>query len=501
MKKTIIILFLIVSGIVNAQSFRLANSEDQAHLIDMVGGDNMHVSSITFTDQNIEREWFYVSYTQGVPILNNYERFTDVYEKKSDGFIKINMPGLETLTHGPAAFAFLNNDHLPDLVQTGRDINNYPRTYVYVNDGNTSWKQTQELYGLFDGGIARIPDPDGDGVVIMGSGFDGKITSNTKILKNSGTGDGYLTEVFDGIGGVDGSVHMVDIMGGTDVVANFHGTNFKGSFNKKAIRQPDGTYTAVDNGLPALGDGDSEYFDLDNDGDPDWACTGTIKSFPGAPRLTLIYENNNGVFTEKYRFPAGFGMKLAVIDLDVDGYKGLAVMGSGWAGHEHHIAMYTNTEGVFNEWTDHPFHSESTMPQPSWGNGFNGGEFIVTDMNSDGKMDLIIVGRTTDSGSGWGNYKALYFENTTNKQPLSTENLQLEQVTLYPNPTRGKISLKLPSGDELDKFMVYDSTGRNIGQSTNGTNYFDMQPYATGFYYLRYQTISGKTGKIKFLKQ
>ncbi|WP_298762804.1 T9SS type A sorting domain-containing protein [uncultured Polaribacter sp.] len=236
-----------------------------------------------------------------------------------------------------------------------------------------------------------------------------------------------------------------------------------------------------------------------NDGDLDWACTGKITSFPGAPRLTLIYENKNGVFIEKYRFPAGSGMKLAVIDLDVDGYKGLAVMGSGWADHEHHIAMYTNTEGVFNEWTDHPFHSESTMPQPSWGNGFNGGEFIVTDMNNDGKMDLIIVGRATFYPFVWGNYKAQYYKNTT--QSLSTQDLQLEQVTLYPNPTRGKISLKLPSGNELDKFMVYDSTGRIIGQSTNGTNYFDMQPYATGFYYLRYQTKSSKTGKIKFLKQ
>ncbi|WP_298762802.1 hypothetical protein [uncultured Polaribacter sp.] len=265
MKKTITILFLIVSGIVNAQSFRLANSEDQAHLIDMVGGDNIHVSSITFTDQNVEREWFYVSYTQGVLSLGNYERFTNVYEKKSGGFIKITMPGLQTLTHGPATFAFLNNDHLPDLVQTGRDINNYPRAYVYVNDGNTSWKQTQELYGLFDGAITRIPDSGGDGVVIMGSGFDGKITSNTKILKNSGTGDGYLTEVFDGVGGTDGSVHVVDIMGGTNVVAYYHGTNFKGSFNKKATRQTDGTYVEVDNGFPTIQRGDSEYFDFDNE--------------------------------------------------------------------------------------------------------------------------------------------------------------------------------------------------------------------------------------------
>lgn len=500
MKKAVLICVLItLTKIVNGQDFNLANQNNQAQIGAWSGGENTYQTSIKFTDNGTEREWFYRSWTTGVPSLGTYQKFSQILEKVDETFILVPMTGLNVLSHGDATFAYFNNDDLPDLFQTGIDQNGYSYTYVYMNNANSSWDVSQTLTGVIHSSIAVIADENGDGVVYMGKNTQTN-SSITQIFKNDHQGSGHLNLIYDGPGGIEGSAHMVDIFGDNNFVPNVHGTNnFGTSFNLKIEQQSDGEYVPSSIGLPALENGKSFYYDWNQDGFDDWISAGIVKSFPGAPRLILIYLNDgNGNFTEHQRIPCGSNMRIALIDTDADGYKeSLITMGSSWNGYEHDIVPFRNINGLLVEWENNPFDSQSTMN--GYGPGFNNGFIKVTDMNNDGKDDVIIGGRATHSGAGWGNYKTQLYLNTTTTLSLQEDKILSSETNVYPNPTSNTISISLPIVTALNKFTVYDITGRTIITVKN-TKHFNMSKYANGVYVLEFQTKDGRIGKKKFIK-
>ena len=88
-------------------------------------------------------------------------------------------------------------------------------------------------------------------------------------------------------------------------------------------------------------------------------------------------------------------------------------------------------------------------------------------------------------------------------KPL-TDNLGEIKITIYPNPTSGKLSVELeniPNG-ETAKIAMYNIDGRLIQQtgSLEPINHLDLSDYQMGIYILRI-TVGQKVSEWKVIKQ
>ena len=69
-------------------------------------------------------------------------------------------------------------------------------------------------------------------------------------------------------------------------------------------------------GIPNVENSASTFGDMDNDGDMDALICG----WNGSARITKLYENNNGIFTEKESFHGMENGSVSLVDLNNDGY-------------------------------------------------------------------------------------------------------------------------------------------------------------------------------------
>lgn len=479
-----------------AQTFEKQTNptSDIARFGDILAGDNMNFALVKFIDNSgITHEWIHFSSSRGSTMFNNFQQFSAVVELTNGSFSGISTPQIIALSNGGATFANIDGNNWPDLVQTGY-TGNVTYTKVYLSDENALFNYSQDLYGTFRGAVACIPANDGDGIVLTGKNLqDGSY--RTKIYSNN---NAVMMELFDGDGGINGSAHAVDV--GNGLEPRIHGINAQSIFiNKKHILQTDGTYQQLDTDLPAISNGSSLYIDIDNDGDLDCIIAGIIVSDPGAPRLILVFENDGfGNYTRKQEFPGGDSMKLIKIDMNTDGYPGFVAMGTNYGGVAHHIGAFVNTAGTINEWENHPFDSETNLPD-WYGNGFASGGGFSTDMNGDGKPDLVVGGRTADTGASNGQYKMLVYLNTTEALGLTDNELKAKSK-IYPNPVSDILHIELPEGKKLKSFSLFDVTGRKMVIKQNTTNTLNISQYATGIYSLKFETQDGLFGEKKIVK-
>src|SRR5690606_20156523 len=80
-------------------------------------------------------------------------------------------------------------------------------------------------------------------------------------------------------------------------------------------------------------------------------------------------------------------------------------------------------------------------------NTYNGQEFVVsvpfviTNLDFDVKKDIISL---------------------NNQTFLSVSDLELKEISFYPNPTQGRLYLDIPNGISLEKVTFYDLNGKKI---------------------------------------
>jgi hypothetical protein len=156
-----------------------------------------------------------------------------------------------------------------------------------------------------ENGASRWGDVDSDGdldLIVTGDSDPTLLTSlSTRIYRNDGSGS--FTVVDPGIKGTfNGSIDWGDIDGDDDldvvITGNTGGSDFETVFFS-AIYRNDGTsnFVRLNNSLPQVSTGSSEWGDFDNDGDLDLILTGVRED-----RLTTvskIYRNDGtGAFTD-----------------------------------------------------------------------------------------------------------------------------------------------------------------------------------------------------------
>jgi hypothetical protein len=85
---------------------------------------------------------------------------------------------------------------------------------------------------------------------------------------------------------------------------------------------------------------------------------------------------------------------------------------------------------------------------------------------------------------------------------LGIDDLNFEDVSVYPNPTNGKITVSFSKEVNLTSFVIRDVTGRLIReekpQTTSGIT-FDISAEAQGVYFLNIE-VGGATKSFKVIK-
>ena len=200
-------------------------------------------------------------------------------------------------TFGNITFLDANNDNFTDVIITGFSQNFIPETRLYLNDGLGIF--TEKLNsGIIDAYFTGLStgDYDNDGNIdVILSGMSSTYTQYTAIFKNDGLGN----------------------------------------------------FTAVtSNNFKQLYFGTSDFVDYNNDGELDILLTGTDAT--NVPH-TVLYTNNNGVFTEEIAltsiFHAVYLSSSFWSDFDKDGDKDLIISGLD-ANDDRITKIYRNNDQI-----------------------------------------------------------------------------------------------------------------------------------------------------------
>lgn len=80
---------------------------------------------------------------------------------------------------------------------------------------------------------------------------------------------------------------------------------------------------------------------------------------------------------------------------------------------------------------------------------------------------------------------------------LSENNFELKEISLYPNPTNSMFTVEVPN-DSVKTISVVDITGKVVATSNVAT--VDVSNLASGIYVVKVETLSGKTGAQKLVR-
>ena len=263
--------------------------------------------------------------------------YTDIYAD-----VNVSLEGLKS---GELEWEDYNDDGRMDLVVAGKPSNIGALTFLYQNDGGGTF--TEVSAGLVDagGGVVNWADYDNDGdpdLLITGYNRDLDEPYVARIYRNDG--DGTFTEVASEGGELIG----------------------------------------------AAGGADAAWGDYDSDGDPDLVISGQRSDNNGEDGvLTVLYENTSTGFevADSSTFADVSNGSVDWGDYNDDGRLDLILSGEdeGRNGSDVTQVYRNDGDGEFTEIFD-------GLPDVAYS------EFAWGDYNSDGQLDLALVGNGGDAG-------------------------------------------------------------------------------------------------------
>ena len=289
-------------------------------------------------------------------------------------FIELDTANLTNVFQSTVAWGDYDNDGDLDLLVTGKksiSASIDPISTIYTNDAGTfTALATANLIGVQSGAV-EWGDYDNDGdldILLTGLGADN--INVAKIYTNNG---GSFTELatanLPGIAFGDVAWGDYDNDGDLDI--------FLTGGISKIFTNNAGTFTELATAnFPRLSSGSVDWGDYDNDGDLDILLTG----YTGSLDISKIYTNTNGVFTEliSANLTGVSYSSTAWGDYDNDG--DLDVLLSGYTGSARVTKIYTNTAGSFTELA-----TANLL-------GVQEGSIAWGDYDNDGDLDILLTG-------------------------------------------------------------------------------------------------------------
>ena len=322
-------------------------------------------------------------------------------------FSSVKPVSLNELEYGQVVFFDFNRDGMLDLLATGNSANLppfVPRAYVALSqeaynfaDGSEGLVFSEQALGqgLWQSSIA-LADFNLDGYVdiVVSGRIHNAANFETRPLEGithvyRGNASGSFNPVSAELLGIyGGSVSTADIDGDGDEDLFITGLRTQEEIAAALYRNNDGTFESISLPFEPLAMGDAEWADIDNDGDLDLALSGATDN--GVPK-TKIYRNDGlGNFTEdRVNIPGLLFSAMDWGDYDNDGDLDLALSGA-----RYHRTKYF--EAVVQVWSNQSGQlSNSGIEIPAVLHG----DVAWGDYDSDGDLDLLVVG-STDVGSG-----------------------------------------------------------------------------------------------------
>ncbi|MEO1216901.1 MAG: FG-GAP-like repeat-containing protein [Bacteroidota bacterium] len=286
---------------------------------------------------------------------------TRIFNNIGGGFTSVDTLQFLGVQHSAAEFADYNNDGLLDFVLSGERSNGNPVTRIYTQDNQGNFSVNNIGFGI----------------------------KNAAIDWGDYNNDGYLDFIISGE------------------------SNGSAGSGQLYTNNQNGGWVPSTGGLAPVVTGDLEFGDFDADGFLDIVQIGALS---GGTRLTRILKNNrNGTFTTTSTIVEAVSDGSIVLgDYNNDGYKDIMVVGQNGGTTARSAKLYRYNPGtqnfVFEDVASSTFENVSGMSDAAWG-----------DFDSDGKLDLAIVGEN-GTGPSFNIYRNI--DQNPVSQPAAPTNLQ-----------------------------------------------------------------------------
>ncbi len=459
-------------------------------------------------------------------------------------FFSVNAQSFEDINTSLPGFSFsvctfgdADGDGDLDLYLSGMDNAYAISGGLFIYDAGTyTISATANIPAVYMGS-ADWGDIDGDGdmdIVIMGA--DASYNDITEVYQNNG--DGTFSSLDAGITPAEqGEIKFADFNGDTYLDVTLTGIIAEEPFRITALFSNDGTGVFTEETsvvLPGMNLGRIKWADYDNDSDLDFVLSGFDDGTGGSDDFySEIYTNNgDGSFSvSDITLHQGWLGDTEWGDYNADGYVDLVLSGAGGDGSERFTLLYKNNgNGTFTE-IDPGFPGVSHSGL-EWG-----------DFDSDGDLDLFIVGETTTPGEGnsvskifnndggdvftestedvfsfsfygdadsgdfngdgkkdlviTGYYNSSYELNSAVYKNTNTVSISLieENISIFPIPANN--FLKIESPNNIYNLEVFTITGKEIlSQNINSQNTtLDIRTLSSGLYFIKIYTTSGEITK------
>lgn len=322
---------------------------------------------------------------------------TKVYKNDGSGnFTEVTSNNFEELYNTFISFNDFDNDNDKDLLITGQNNYDKPKTKLYKNDGNGNFIETASFKGVCYAFTAfEDIDNDNDEDLLI-AGFDSKGNEITVLYKNDGNGN--FTEILNEILFnmiKSKSFAFADVDNDNDKDLLIAGTNnFGHLITKLYINDGSGKFARVkSSSFCGVAYNSLDCCDIDNDNDQDLIITG----YNGyEPQVAIIYKNDgNGNFHEVKDTPFIGGCCTTVEFADIDNDNDMDVL----VVNEKASKLYKNDgNGNFTE-------IASSITEVGIGS------VKFSDIDNDNDKDLLITGSKDGKGiaklyknDGNGNY-------------------------------------------------------------------------------------------------
>jgi len=369
--------------------------------------------------------------------------------------------------------ADLDGDGDKDIVLISRNIEYLRKLAWYENtDGLGAFGEEQIIsIDEFEFDEINPADIDGDGDIDIVSSTYKKLIWFENLDNQGNFSPRIILEEDDGFKFIYNFPIDIDSDGDMDVVSGGYYDNIEWFENLDGLGNFGEEQLITIGSLDKLKD--IHAADLDGDGDMD------VLSASRNDGKIAWYENTNGqgVFGEQQLISSPdelYGFSVVAADIDNDGDMDV-VSGRG----DDYVSWYENLDGLGN-------FSEANIISTEADGVL---QVLTTDINNDGHIDVI--------SSSYFDDKIAWYENFGE---LGINENEINNITLYPNPTHNYINITTQNGVSINTIKIYDVLGRLVFTKNNPQNQLDISSLANGLLFVQLETEKGVLIK-KIIKQ
>ncbi|WP_418603542.1 T9SS type A sorting domain-containing protein [Hwangdonia sp.] len=390
----------------------------------------------------------------------------------------------------------LDGDGDLDMVTAGPNGSlTSPNNVYYWSSSNSRYEYVGSAYELdnkvFYGVAATIGDFTNDGkpdVVWFGTGSKIYLAVNTTAVADNIT--------FSGITQLPNATSNVSAISNNRIATG----DFNADGNLDILVSDNGSYGGNAGGYYQLlyGNGDgtfTEYIepssndnfitiniavdDFNNDGKLDFIML-RAKNSPKASEVIMYHRNvtNTGFDKTTLHTSTYYSKELVFDDIDTDGFKDILLLDNG----------SKNINIMLNQGDDVTFSSSPDLSFNVPGIQL----FRLIDMTNNGKKEVLTIHYPG---------KVAYYE--ISDSSLSVNSKEDYNLSLFPNPTSGKITLNAKNASEVNKIEVLTIDGKLVkvidALSNTKSITFDIDG-ESGLYLIQVSTTNGKQSTFKVVK-